>query len=77
MLAEQEEAARADGEPEDAPTTPLVELDEEQLGSIAESIADQAAAYFAGQVQPRKRRKKRRRLWPLSWRSQRLSRNRS
>ena len=28
----------------------LVELDEEQLGSVAESIADQAAAYFAGQV---------------------------
>ena len=50
MLAEQEETARADAEPDDAPTTQLVELDEEQLGSVAEAIAGQAAAYFAGQV---------------------------
>ena len=50
MLAEQEEAASVDAEPENEATPQLVELDEEQLGSVAESIADQAAAYFAGQV---------------------------
>ena len=50
MLAEQEETARADAEPDDEAPPQLVELDEEQLGSVAESIADQAAAYFAGQV---------------------------
>ena len=49
MLAKQEEAANVDAEREDEAAPPLVELDEEQLGNVAESIADQAAALFAGQ----------------------------
>ena len=49
MLAKQEEALSVDAEREDEAAPPLVELDEEQLGNVAESIADQAAALFAGQ----------------------------
>lgn len=48
MLVEQEEAVSVDAEREDEAAPPLVELDEEQLGTVAESIADQAAAFFAG-----------------------------
>ncbi len=50
MLVEQEEAVSVDAEREDEAAPPLVELDEEQLGTVAESIADQAAALFAGPV---------------------------
>ena len=50
MLVEQERAVSFDAEREDEVTPQLVELDEEQLGNVAESIADQAAALFAGRV---------------------------
>ncbi len=55
MLAEQEEAVSVDAEREDQAAPPLVELDEEQLGNVAESIADQAADLFAGRVPPEER----------------------
>ena len=48
MLVEQEEAVSVDADREDEAAPPLVELDEEQLGNVAESIADQAAALIAG-----------------------------